>query len=173
MPEQPPNPGEGQQSDRLREELERLISDARQNSKKVARWAYIWQIADLGLGLAAAVVAAVAGATGLASTTGRVPAAILALTAAGLTAAARFLRSNERYETDWLKAVAWQELYQGASAASAAEGLPGAESLHNIVRAVLECRAAIREMGHAPIPENARFKLSAGDPVTEAPTQPD
>jgi hypothetical protein len=46
------------------------------------------------LGLPAAVLAAVAAATGLASTAGRIPAAIIALVAAGLGAAGTFLNSG-------------------------------------------------------------------------------
>jgi hypothetical protein len=42
-----------------------------------------WQAIDVVFGLLAATLAAVAGAAGLASTAGRVPAAILALCAAG------------------------------------------------------------------------------------------
>ena len=76
-------------------------------------------------------------ATGLASTAGRIPAAILALTAAALTAAARFLRSSERYEIDWTKAKAWQALYRSSSAASKGEDSHDIRRLYGIIQSVL------------------------------------
>jgi hypothetical protein len=62
------------------------------------------------LGLPAAILAAISGAAGLAGSAGRVPAAIIALVAAGLTAAATFLNSDENSKTDKELSAAWQEL---------------------------------------------------------------
>jgi hypothetical protein len=56
----------------------------------------------------------VAAATGLASAAGRVPAAIIALTAAGLTAAATFLNSDQRGTANDALGGAWQELADNA-----------------------------------------------------------
>jgi hypothetical protein len=56
------------------------------------------------------VLAAVAGATGLTSAAGRLPAAYIALVAAGLTAAATFLDSNAQRERRDALSAAWQEL---------------------------------------------------------------
>jgi hypothetical protein len=162
MSERAPNPSEEQLS-LLRAELTELIADAQATAKRVRRWAYLWQTADVVLGVAAAVLAAIAGATGLASTAGRIPAAILALTAAALTAAAKFLRSSERYEIDWTKARAWQALYRSSSAASKSEDSHDTRTLYDIIRSVLTCRTAIMEIGHEPIPERAILKLPLDD----------
>ena len=162
MSDQAPNPSE-EQLGLLRAELAEIIADAQATAKRVGRWAYLWQVADLVLGLGAAVLAAIAGAAGLASTAGRVPAAILALTAAALTAAAKFLRSSERYEVDWTKARAWQALYRSSSAASKGEDPDDARRMYDIIRSVLTCRTAIMGIGHEPIPEKAILKLPVED----------
>lgn len=98
------------------------------------------------------MLTAVAGATGLASTAGRIPAAIMALGAVALTAAACFLRSNERCEKNRRRCIAWQVLGHEARLAYAADGYPGAENLYDMMRELLERRAAIMEMGHHPLP---------------------
>jgi len=66
------------------------------------------------LGLPAAVLATVAGATGLASTAGRVAAAIIALVAAGLTTAATFLNSDNNQRRNIVMSAAWSELADDA-----------------------------------------------------------
>jgi fructose-specific phosphotransferase system IIC component len=159
MTELTPRPSE-EVLERLRAELATLVAEAYRSAEKCRFWALLWQVTDLALGLAAAVLAAVAGATGLASTAGRVPAAIMALTAAALTAAARFLRSNERYEMNWKRVSAWQTLARDASFARAAEGYPGAGSLYNTIQTVLARRTAIMGIDHAPVPEKALGKQS-------------
>jgi len=60
------------------------------------------------------VLAAVAAATGLISTTGRVAAAIIALVASGLTAAATFLNSKDNQNRNNLMSAAWSELADDA-----------------------------------------------------------
>jgi hypothetical protein len=60
------------------------------------------------------VLAAVAGATGLISAAGRVPAAIIALVAAGLTAAATFLNSDDNQKSNIVMSAAWSELADDA-----------------------------------------------------------
>jgi hypothetical protein len=90
--------------------LKALIAEADLHSFNARRSSSRWSRAYYWLGLPAAVLAAVAGATGLTSTAGRLPAAYIALVAAGLTAAATFLDSNaQRQRRDALSA-AWQEL---------------------------------------------------------------
>lgn len=163
MTELTPPPSEDQLS-RLRAELTALIADAHMRAGKCHFWALFWQTSDLVLGLAAAVLAAVAGATGLASTAGRVPAAIMALTAAAMTAAARFLSSNERYERNWKRFRAWHALERDASFASASEGYPGTESLYDIIQAMLARGTAIMEIDRDPVPEEALGKQSADVP---------
>ena len=81
------------------------------DTRRASRW---WGRAYYILGLPAAVLAAVAGATGLISAAGRVPAAIIALVAAGLTAAATFLNSDENQKNDLVMCAAWSELADDA-----------------------------------------------------------
>jgi hypothetical protein len=159
MTELTPRPSE-ELYDRLRTELSKLIAEAYRSAEKCRFWALLWQTADLGLGLVAAVLAAVAGATGLASTAGRVPAAIMALTAAAFTAGARFLRSNERYQMNWRRVSAWQALARDGSFALAAEGHPGAANLYETIQVMLARRTAIMEIDHYPVPDKALGKQS-------------
>jgi hypothetical protein len=56
------------------------------------------------------VLATIAGAAGLATAAGRIPAAIIALAAAGLATAATFLNSNENKQNNGKLSAAWQEL---------------------------------------------------------------
>jgi hypothetical protein len=58
-----------------------LDQTRRETGQRAGRWARIWQWTDIVSGLVAAVLAAFAGATSLAGLAGRVPAAILALSA--------------------------------------------------------------------------------------------
>jgi hypothetical protein len=139
---------------RLRSELAKLTSDAFKQSAKYQSWARLWQATDLVVGLSTAVLTAVAGATGLASTAGRVPAAVMALSAAALTAAVRFLGSNERYEKNRRRCIAWQVLGYEARLASAAEGHPGTQNLYCTMQDLLKRRATIMEMYHNPLPSS-------------------
>jgi hypothetical protein len=145
-------PNSEQILDRLRIELEKLTSDAFEQSAKYQSWARLWRVTDLVIGLLTAILTAVAGATGLASTAGRIPAAIMALSAVALTAALRFLRSDERYERNRRRCNAWQVLEHEARLASAADGYPGAENLYCMMKDLLKRRAAIMEMDHKPLP---------------------
>jgi len=77
--------------------------DSRLASKRWARAYYL-------LGLPAAILATIAGAAGLGSTAGRIPAAIIALFSAGLSAAATFLNSNDNKQQSTKISAAWQEL---------------------------------------------------------------
>ncbi|HXL91964.1 MAG TPA: hypothetical protein VN969_23730 [Streptosporangiaceae bacterium] len=81
------------------------------DARRSSRW---WGRAYYLLGLPAAVLAAVAGATGLISAAGRVPAAIIALVAAGLTAAATFLNSGDNQKNRIVMSAAWSELADDA-----------------------------------------------------------
>jgi hypothetical protein len=149
---------------RLRSELAALTSDAFERSGKCQFWALLWQVTDLVVGLTTAILAAVAGATGLASTAGRIPAAIMALAAAALAAATRFLRSSERYERNWRRRVAWQHLGYEARFASAADGYPGAQNLYDSIQDLLKRRVAIMEMDHLPLPPEVVRKQSENNP---------
>lgn len=68
---------------------------AREEHAKRAR---IWGRVHVAIGLPAAILAAVAGVSALISTTGRIPAGIIAIISAGLGSAATFLDSQGRQE---------------------------------------------------------------------------
>jgi hypothetical protein len=56
---------------------------------------------------------------------------------------------NRKYRT------AWEALDRDACFAQATEGYPGAESLYDAVRKLLDRRIAIMEMDHDSVPPNA------------------
>lgn len=91
-----------------------LIAEGDLNAFDARRASHWWGRAYYLLGLPAAVLAAVAGATGLISAAGRVPAAIIALVAAGLTAAATFLNSDDNQKSNIVMSAAWSELADDA-----------------------------------------------------------
>jgi hypothetical protein len=149
--------GEGQ-STGLAGELHDLIGDAEQRGNKAQHWARFWQVVDIVLGLAATVLAAVAGAAGLATAAGRVPAAIIALIAAGLAAANQFLHSGERYERNRRRRSAWQALERDARlehASTREQGESDTESLYDVMRELLRRRIAIMDMDHRSVPPDA------------------
>lgn len=148
----PASPPADEPLGRLRNELAEFTTDAFTRSKKCRFWALLWQVIDLAVGLSTAILAAAAGAIGLASAGERIPAAIMALGAAALAAAARFLRSNERYEKNWRRRTAWQIVGDGARLASAADGYPGAQNVYETLQDLLQRRAEVMEMDHYPLP---------------------
>jgi hypothetical protein len=99
-----------------------IIENARRESRRAAREAGLWKVIDIALGLPTAALAAVAGATGLASTAGRIPAAILALVAAALAAAGRFLVCSERANRANQRAAYWKTLATDGCLTAAFEG---------------------------------------------------
>jgi hypothetical protein len=80
----------------LRAEIKELAQKASIASDEASASARTWNRAHMVLGLPTAVIAAVSGATALASTAGRIPAGILALCAAAMSAAAGFLGSEAK-----------------------------------------------------------------------------
>jgi hypothetical protein len=91
-----------------------ILTASREAADWHARWARRWARVYIALGLPSAILAATAGATGLASTAGRIPAAIIALIAAGLGAAATFLESGKQREYHDAMSGAWQTLANDA-----------------------------------------------------------
>jgi hypothetical protein len=91
-------------------ELESIARRAVGEAVAARRRARAWGSLYFMVGLPAAILAAVAGATALASTTGRVAAGIIALISAGLTAAATFLDSATRQTTHENLAAGWDVL---------------------------------------------------------------
>lgn len=145
-------PPTAQTLDRLRSELEEFTVDAFEQSTKYDRCARLWQMTHLTVGLLTTVLTALSGATGLASTAGRIPAAIMALSATALAAAVRFLRSKDRYEKNRRRCNAWQVLAREARLASAADGHPETQDLYGIILDLLARRAIIIAMDHDPLP---------------------
>ncbi|MFG2826874.1 hypothetical protein [Streptomyces sp. NPDC048434] len=81
---------------RPRAEVERLRDEATRQKDLAHRRAEFWAKVDIALGFPAALLAGISGAAGLASADARVPAALVALLAAGFAAGAGFLRSDSR-----------------------------------------------------------------------------
>jgi hypothetical protein len=149
------SPGPGKQQSSLAAELDKLIDDARKRAKITHSYELFWQGLDAIFGLLAAVLAAIAGAAGLASTAGRIPAAILALCAAGFAAANQFLGSGERYERNRRCGNAWEVLEWDACAERAKLGEPSVKSLDVVMSELFQRRIAIMDMDHRAIPPNA------------------
>ncbi|MFI2264105.1 hypothetical protein [Streptomyces tubercidicus] len=94
-------------SGRLRTEVERLRDEAIRQKDLAHRRADFWARADIALGFPAALLAGVSGAAGLASVDARIPAALVALTAAGCAAGAGFLRGDTRRVANKRARQAW------------------------------------------------------------------
>ncbi len=82
----------------ISKELDRIEESAMFSAQAQFEQAKYWRTVNLILGVPAGVLAAVAGATALASTTGRVAAGIVALVAAGLSAITTTLNAAQRTE---------------------------------------------------------------------------
>lgn len=91
-----------------------LVAEADLRAYEARRSAKRWRRTYYILGLPAAVLAAVSAATGLASTAGRIPAAIIALVAAGLSSAVAFLNSDQRANAVESLSASWQGLADDA-----------------------------------------------------------
>ncbi|MGX7759715.1 hypothetical protein ACWQ06_13780 [Streptomyces angustmyceticus] len=106
----PPGPvsvSRNEPSNRPRAEVERLRDEATRQKDLAHRRAEFWVKADIALGFPAALLAGVSGAAGLASAAARVPAALVALVAAGFAAGAGFLRSDSRRLANKRARQAW------------------------------------------------------------------
>lgn len=98
-----------------RAEIESLRAEATRQKNIAHRRAEFWAKVDIILGFPAALLAGVSGAAGLASADARVPAALVALTAAGLAAGAAFLRSDNRRVANKRARKAWAAVEARAS----------------------------------------------------------
>lgn len=95
-------------------ELLRLEESSRYSAQAQFAQAKIWRATNLWLGAPAAVMAAIAGGTGLATAAGRMPVAILALVAAGLGAIMTTLNAARRAELAHTMANAYLALENDA-----------------------------------------------------------
>jgi hypothetical protein len=91
-------------------QLRELERHCKAEAVSAGRAAKRWKIVELCLGLPAAVLAGIAGIAGLADTAGRVPAGILALLAAGVSAAATYLKAGARGADKDKQMSAWKTL---------------------------------------------------------------
>lgn len=87
-----------EETEPIRKELCRIEESATFSAQAQFEQAKYWRAVNLILGVPAAVLAAIAGATALASTTGRMAAGVIALVAAGLSAIATTLNAAQRTE---------------------------------------------------------------------------
>ncbi|GAB3973583.1 hypothetical protein [Plantactinospora veratri] len=102
------------EASRIRKDLQaeamRIAEAAAAEARSAAAVARRWNTVYLVLGLPTAIVAAVAGAAGMASADGRVPAAILAFVVAGASGAATFLGAESRALEARRRASSWRAL---------------------------------------------------------------
>jgi hypothetical protein len=88
-----------------------LEAEAERQSRIYAGRSRIYGSLYYLFGLPAAILAAIAGATALASTTGRVAAGIIALTSSALSAAVVFLDSGKQRDRSGRTRAYWDDLY--------------------------------------------------------------
>ncbi|WP_198533703.1 hypothetical protein [Streptomyces odonnellii] len=124
-------------------EVERIAAEAGIGARRAQRRGKLWNATHLLLGFPAAVLAAVSGAAGLASSDARVPAAILALLAAGFSAGATFLRAEARQLANLRRRYAWQDLEVRARLVLGREAYMTHEDLYNALSRLLELRRAV------------------------------
>jgi len=136
-------------------ELGGLIESAERRARALNRWARFWQIADVGLGWSAAVLAAVAGALGLGQIVGREGAAVLALGAAALVAGNQYLSSGVRYERNRRRRNAYEALASDARLEEARAKEKRLPDLDTVLHELLQRQVAIKDMDHQAVPAEA------------------
>ncbi|WP_242574181.1 hypothetical protein [Streptomyces sp. NP-1717] len=149
MDQQHPNPvppepaGAMTQMRHLTAEVEKIAAEAGVGARRAQRRGKFWNATHLMLGFPAAVLAAVSGAAGLTSPDARVPAAILALLAAGFSSGAAFLRAEARQLANLRRRYAWQEVEVRARLVLAREAYMTEEDLYQALSRLLEQRRAV------------------------------
>jgi hypothetical protein len=155
-------------TDSFVDQLDKLICDAQDKGKRADRRANWWQSIHVSLGLSSTVLAALAGAAGLATTAGRVPAAILALISAGLAAANSFLRSDERFERNLSRRNAWQALERDIRLEEA-KVANHTRAQYRLLRNGNQRWVAINNFEHKPIPPDVLGDLAPDVPSNLSP----
>jgi hypothetical protein len=135
----------------IAEELRRLEEDATYASQSQFEASKFWRLCHWVLGVPAAALAATAGFTGLASVTGRVPAAILALIAAVLGGLLTTVEPNKRVRQGQTAGVAYNEVRVGTRQARLVD-LPGAtlEDARNQLRELTEQKHQVDRVAEPP-----------------------
>lgn len=121
----------------LRDELSRIEESTKWSAQMQFEATKLWRGVNLALGIPASVLAALAGATALATSTGRVAAGIVALSAAGLGAVLTTINAGDRMNRAASAANAYLEIQTAARQLSNID-LPNLE--------LDEARAALSEL---------------------------
>ncbi|MFD7168618.1 SLATT domain-containing protein [Streptomyces violascens] len=148
---------DSRQREELTKEAKRIEESAMWSGQSQFEQAKIWRAANLGLGIPAAALAAIAGAAGLVSTAGRYWAAVTALISAALSAIMTSSGLARRVEDAQVAANAYLSLQQDA------------RLFYNVDLQILEydeARAVIGELiarqqevnKSAPIPSKRAYK---------------
>lgn len=124
----------------LRSELQKLCDEAAKRGRNADHRVSFWAITDVALGFPAALLAGASGAAGLATADARVPAALLALVAAGLSAGAGFLRSDVRRENNKRSRRNWAAVEAEARIALATATRLSAPERREALRRVYDLR---------------------------------
>lgn len=124
----------------VRTEVQRVLDEAEQRERSAHHRVRFWTVMDVALGFPAAVLAGVSGAAGLTSPDARVPAALLALVSAGLSAGAGFLRSDVRRARNRRSRLAWAQVGARARLLLAQETELDREALHEALRDLFDSR---------------------------------
>ena len=127
----------------LRNEIAEVAVEADEQARHARKLALFWNAAYLSLGLPTAILAAVSGATGLASEQARIPAALLALISAALTATSTFLRCDVRAIGNNMHKSAWRVLEADAHLAAAQYAYTKPELMKSALEELLRKRRAI------------------------------
>jgi hypothetical protein len=106
----------------LGQTLNSLLAEARGEARLATKAASRWDRLGLALGLPSALLAGVAGAAGLATTAGRVPAAIMSLCVAALAGVGSFLNCDKRANEARRRAAMWQSVVTDGCLLAAFEG---------------------------------------------------
>ena len=149
---EPPASGDPESDEiaQLRLDLHAFIKDLRKRKDRASFATRAWQALDYILGLPAAVLATISGTTGLASTTGRVPAAVMALIAAGLTAVTSFLHSNDNHSRSRERRNAYLSLESDTRLELAHAGRLDAQALSAVLKQLYHRRDTILARGFDP-----------------------
>ncbi len=167
IPAPAPDPAPDPTAERLRHlraEVEKIVDEAHIGARRAQRRSKLWNATFLCLGFPAAVLAGISGAAGLASAGARVPAAIMALLAAGFSAGSGFLRADARQMANLRRRYAWQNLETRARLVLAHETYEGVDRLYTALVGLLEMRAAI--------PSSALVLAELQPPALHAPPVP-
>jgi hypothetical protein len=105
---------DGSRRQAIADELHRIEESCMYSAQIQFEQTKQWRAVNLGLGVPASVLAAVAGATALAATTGRIAAGIIALAAAGFGAVLTTVNAAHRMNTASSAANAYLEIQTAA-----------------------------------------------------------